>query len=195
MKANILAAMNSLAVLRIILLFFGTLFFLYISKKTLFNVKVHGFYRFFVFEVILFLIILNIPYWFSSPLSTLQIISWIFLTISIYLVIASIYYLKKVGSYRKRDLESANFKFENTANLVKDGIYKYIRHPMYSSLLFLSIATMLKNLTLLTILLTIIIIVFLILTAIIEEKENKKYFGQVYDEYMIMTKMFIPFML
>ncbi|HCY76089.1 MAG TPA: protein-S-isoprenylcysteine methyltransferase [Ignavibacteriales bacterium] len=185
--------MNSFTVIRIILLFFGTLFFLYISKKSLLNFKVHGFYRFFVFEGTLILIILNIPYWFDSPFSILQIISWIFLITSVYLVIASVYYLKSNGNHTERNLESANFKFENTANLVKEGIYKYIRHPMYSSLLFLSIATMLKGINFFTIIIAVLVIIFLISTAIIEEKENKDFFGIEYDEYMKRTKMFIPF--
>lgn len=194
MKADILAAMNSFTVIRIIIFFLGTLFFIYISKKTLLNFKVHGFYRFFVFEGTLILIILNIPYWFSNPFSVLQIISWIFLITAVYLVMSSVYYLKTMGNHRERDLESANFKFENTANLVKDGIYKYIRHPMYSSLLFLSIATMLKNLTFFTVIIAVLVIIFLISSAKIEENENKNFFGLEYDEYMKRTKMFIPFM-
>lgn len=194
MKADILAAMNSFTVIRIIIFFLGTLFFIYISKKTLLNFKVHGFYRFFVFEGTLILIILNIPYWFSNPFSVLQIISWIFLITAVYLVMSSVYYLKTMGNHRERDLESANFKFENTANLVKDGIYKYIRHPMYSSLLFLSIATMLKNLTFFTVIIAVLVIIFLISSAKIEENENKNFFGLEYDEYMKRTKMFIPYM-
>lgn len=194
MKADILAAMNSFTVIRIIIFFLGTLFFIYISKKTLLNFKVHGFYRFFVFEGTLILIILNIPYWFSNPFSVLQIISWIFLITAVYLVMSSVYYLKTMGNHRERDLESANFKFENTANLVKDGIYKYIRHPMYSSLLFLSIATMLKNLTFFTVIIAVLVIILLISSAKIEENENKNFFGLEYDEYMKRTKMFIPYM-
>jgi protein-S-isoprenylcysteine O-methyltransferase Ste14 len=115
------------------------------------------------------------------------------LIVSIYYVTASFYYITKVGGSKNRKNKSANFKFEDTANLVKTGVYKYIRHPMYSSLLFLSLGAMFKNLTFITLLLEILILVFLYLTAKFEEKENVEFFGDAYTEYMKETKMFIPF--
>jgi protein-S-isoprenylcysteine O-methyltransferase Ste14 len=36
---------------------------------------------------------------------------------------------------------------------------------------------------------------FLTLTAKIEEKENKQYFGEAYQNYIQKTKMFIPFVI
>lgn len=172
----------------------GTLFFLYISKNSLFNLKVHGFYRFFVFEAILMLILLNFPFWVTEPFSLLQIISWILLTISLYLVHQSFFSLKKKSGTKEREGESANFKFENTIILLKEGVYKYIRHPMYSSLLFLCLGAFLKNISVYSLLLTVIAILFLILTAKTEEKENIAFFGLSYSEYMKGTKMFIPFL-
>lgn len=185
--------MDLLSIIQIAGFTVGTIIIFYISKKSLRNYKVHGFYRFFVFEFTLVLIVINIPHWFFRPFSTLQIISWIFLTISLYPLILSVYLFNKLGGVRKKEDRSANLNFENTTNLVKDGIYKYIRHPMYSSLLFLCLGTLFKNISVLTILLAVSIIIFLVLTAKVEEKENIIFFGHPYEDYMKKTRMFIPY--
>jgi protein-S-isoprenylcysteine O-methyltransferase Ste14 len=185
--------MDLLSIIQIAIFTAGTIVIFYTSKKSLLNFKVHGFYRFFVFEFTLVLIVINIPYWFFRPFSTLQIISWIFLTISLYPLIQSIYLFNKLGGVRKKEDRSANLNFENTTNLVKAGIYKYIRHPMYSSLLFLCLGTLFKNISVITILLAASIIIFLVLTAKVEEKENIIFFGHPYEDYMKKTRMFIPY--
>jgi len=187
--------MDLLSIIQLVLFFIGTIFLILVSNKSLRSPKVHGFYRFFVFEFSLTLVLLNIPYWFTDPFSFLQIISWVLLIISIYLVFQSFYSLKKFGGNRKREKESANFNFEDTTNLVRDGIYKYIRHPMYGSLLFLAPGAMFKYISIITVSLAMVIFVFLIITAKIEEKENLKYFGYDYSDYMKKTKMFIPFII
>jgi protein-S-isoprenylcysteine O-methyltransferase Ste14 len=109
------------------------------------------------------------------------------------LLAQSLYFFKKVGSEKRIDDNAANFEFENTASLIKEGIYKYIRHPMYGSLLFLAIGAMLKDITLISVSLTVAVIIFLVLTAKIEEKENIKFFGSEYEDYIKKTKMFIPY--
>ena len=185
--------MNLLSIIQIVIFVLGTAFIIFISKKSLLNFKVHGFYRFFVFEFTLTLVLLNIPYWYNNPFSLQQIISWCLLFISIYLLVQSVLFLKKIGASKKREGSSTNYEFENTANLVKVGVYKYIRHPMYGSLLFLCLGAVLKNINVVTVLLLILIILFLILTAKVEEKENINFFGYSYSEYMKETKMFIPY--
>jgi protein-S-isoprenylcysteine O-methyltransferase Ste14 len=187
--------MTSLQVFQIATFFAATIFIALVSRKSLRSFKVHGFYRFFVFEFSLLLIVLNLPYWFAEPLSIQQIFSWVFLFISLYLLFQSFLFLRKLGGSEKREKSSANFEFENTVNLVKDGVYKYIRHPMYGSLLFLCLGTLLKNISFVTILLAAITILFIVLTAKIEEKENIKFFGDSYSDYMKETKMFIPYIL
>jgi protein-S-isoprenylcysteine O-methyltransferase Ste14 len=187
--------MNSLLVFQIAAFFAATIFIVLASRKSLRSVKVHGFYRFFVFELSVVLVLLNIPYWVNEPFSTLQILSWAFLFISLYLLFQSVSFLKKIGGSVNRKEYNANYKFENTTNIVTTGVYKYIRHPMYGSLLFLAMGTMCKNIYFFSVLLTILIVIFLILTAKVEEKENIKFFGNSYTDYMKHTKMFIPYIL
>lgn len=170
----------------------GTIALLYLSRNSLLNLNTHGFYRFFVFESCLILIVLNFSYWFTNPFSFLQIVSWALLFVSLYLVAQSALFLKKFGGHRERENSPANLEFENTAELVKEGIYKHIRHPMYASLLFLSLGAFLKNISVLTFILTLIAVIFVIITAKSEEKENIKFFGQAYLNYKEGTKMFIP---
>ena len=171
-----------------------TIFLIYVSRKSFRSSSVHGFYRFFVFELTLALVILNLPYWFAEPLSLNQLVSWPLLLISIVLVVLSFYFLSKLGRSEKRDGYTANYEFENTVNLVKEGIYKYIRHPMYGSILFLSLGAFFKHVSYITAALTTLTLLFLVLTARTEEKENIKFFGDQYKEYMKNSKMFIPFL-
>jgi protein-S-isoprenylcysteine O-methyltransferase Ste14 len=186
--------MKILAIVQVVVFIIGTVFLVIMSRKSLGNTGIHGFYRFFVFEFALCLVLLNIPYWFINPFSFQQMISWIFLLVSIYLIIESVSFLKKYGMSGRREEHSFNYDFENTVNLVKEGVYKYIRHPMYSSLLFLSLGALFKNISIITIGLSFIIILFLILTAKVEEKEDINFFGNSYQVYMKDTKMFIPYL-
>jgi len=186
--------MNSPTLLQIVIFIIGTIIIIFVSKRSLANIKVHGFYRFFVFEFILILILLNFEYWFVNPLSLQQIISWLLLLISLFMLYQSVYLFRKLGNSGRRQNDSTNFEFENTSTLIKESIYKYIRHPMYSSLLFLCLGAFCKHISVLSTFLAILIILFLILTAKMEEKENVQFFGSSYSDYIKETKMFIPYL-
>jgi len=149
--------------------------------------RYHGIARFFSFESIFILILLNSKIWFFNPFSLLQIISWTLLSLSLYFAIAGFLLLKKIGK------PDANF--ENTSVLVKEGLYKYIRHPLYLSLLVGGTGVMLKEPALLQLVLGVINIVAIWLTARIEEKEMIARFSKEYQQYMLETKMFIPYIL
>ena len=186
--------MNSLLIVQISVFVVVSIFLIVISWRYLHNPIHHGFYRFFAFEYVVILIIINVPFWFLNPFSFLQIISWLFLVLSLFVVLPGFCILKKKGEYEKRDIKSANYEFEDTVNLVNTGIYKYIRHPMYSSLILLAVGALFKNITIIGVVLTILIIIFITLTAKIEERENITFFGSVYKDYMKKTKMFFPFL-
>jgi protein-S-isoprenylcysteine O-methyltransferase Ste14 len=166
-----------------------------ISWRTLFDVKSHGFYRFFSWECILWLFLANYKFWFDNPFGITQIISWILLFYSIYLVVAGSVLLKKAGKQVKDRNEKTLYQFEKTSELIDHGIFKYIRHPLYSSLLFLTWGIFFKNITGSGLLVAMLSTVFLFLTAIFDEKECIKFFGDRYIEYMKRSKRFIPFVL
>ena len=83
---------------------------------------------------------------------------------------------------------------EKTTELVTVGAYRYIRHPLYSSLLFLAWGAFFKNPSWVGIPLVLLAAFFLTMTAKVEETENVRYFGITYQNYMKNTKMFIPFL-
>jgi protein-S-isoprenylcysteine O-methyltransferase Ste14 len=167
----------------------------YISRASLRSPRSHGFYRFFAWEAMLALILLNVEYWFWNPFSPHQILSWIFLIASAFLVIHAVPLLRKIGkpTAQKRD-DEATIGFEKTTKLVSVGAYKYIRHPMYSSLLFLTWGVLLKDLSWLSGIFALAATVFLIATAKAEEAENIRFFGITYQTYIQQTKRFIPFL-
>ena len=163
------------------------------SWRTLFQLKSHGFYRFFSWESILGLLICNLPYWFDDPFCFRQVCSWILLVVSIYLVSAGVILLKRKGKPNSKRAEKGLYKFEKTSELVESGIFKYIRHPLYSSLIFLTWGIFLKHIALPLFLISVISTQFLWLTALFDEKECIGYFGEKYKSYMKQTKRFIPF--
>lgn len=169
-------------------------FFIYVSRKSLFRPHSHGFYRFFAWESILALVLLNAPHWQENPFSLYQLISWLLLSISIFLVVHGVSLLQAIGKPNENRPDAELLAFEKTTYLVTVGAYKYIRHPLYSSLLFLAWGAFLKDPSLLGLLLACIASLFLLLTAKSDESECLQHFGDAYQTYMLRTKMFIPFL-
>lgn len=180
-------------VIRTILFFILTLFFIIVSRRALLNPRAHGFYRFFVFEGIAFLVLHNQPVWFNQPFSLQQCLSWLCLFFSIILVVRGVKLLRNLGGNRMRHASPENLTFENTQHLVKDGLYRYIRHPMYTSLLLLAWGAFFKQISLVTIAAVAFVSLCLFLTAKVEEAENIDFFGPQYVKYKRESKMFIPF--
>lgn len=168
---------------------------IYLSKQGLFDIKSHGFTRFFAWECIIGLFVANYSFWFADPFSARQLISWMLLLISVYLVIAGVLYLKKARKPGIVRVDDKLFKFEKTTELVTTGIFKYIRHPLYSSLLFLTWGIWFKHPTLILTFVALLSSVLLWYTALRDEKECIAFFGDSYREYMKGTKRFIPLIL
>jgi len=149
--------------------------------------RYHAIPRFFGFESIFILAMLNLKVWFHDPFTLFQIISWILLVLSAWMGIAGFVVLKRKGK-SGRD-------FEATTVLVKSNIYKYIRHPLYLSLILLGTGIMMKDPGLMQLILGAVNLVALYFTSRIEETEMIERFGVEYSLYMKETRMFIPFVL
>ena len=167
-----------------------------ISWKSLRSVGSHGFYRFFAWEAILGLIVINAPLWFDDPVSWHQVVSWCFLIASLFPLGFGVYALRTRGeTARQREGDPSLLAFEKTTALVTSGVYRYIRHPLYSSLLLLAWGVAFKSLTLTSELLGFAATIFLLATARADERECVAFFGDRYRLYMQGTKMFIPYLL
>jgi protein-S-isoprenylcysteine O-methyltransferase Ste14 len=176
-----------------IVFFLGSVGIFIISRHALAEKTSHGFPRFFAFEAILGLVVLNAPHWFSQPFSLIQIVSWVFLLGAAFLVIYAVLVLRAHGAQDKSIQDDRQLPFEKTTHLVTKGPYRFIRHPMYASLLYLAWGVFLKQVTLITILLLVLICLTLFLTAVYEERENLAKFGDEYTSYMLRTKRFFPY--
>lgn len=157
------------------------------SWRSLRNWRSHGFFRFFAFESILMLVLLNAEYWFREPFSPLQLASWFLLLCSVVMAGHGFYLLHVIGRPERG--------IENTSVLVTRGVYRYIRHPLYASLLLLAWGVFFKNPSLIAGVLALAATAFLVATARVEEADNLQKFGADYAAYMKKTRMFIPFLI
>jgi protein-S-isoprenylcysteine O-methyltransferase Ste14 len=171
-----------------------SLWLIYISRQPLRQLASHGFYRFFAWEAILALLLLNIGYWFHDPFSWQQLISWTLLIASAILVLHALWLFRKVGRPDTGRIGESLYALEKTTELVEVGAYRYIRHPMYTSLLLLAWGIFFKSPSWLAGLLAAAATAFLALTARAEEAENLRYFGPAYQEYIRRTRRFFPFL-
>ena len=179
--------------LKIIIFVLATICITWVSRSSLRNVQAHGFYRFFAWETILILFLMNMNYWFVDPFSIRQIISWSFLIVSLVLIYQGVQLFRRQGKLDQERNDPALVGIEKTTELVTTGVYHYIRHPFYSSLLFLGWGILFKNVSWIGVLLAVLTTILLIITARKEEIENIQFFGEDYQKYMKRTKMFVPY--
>jgi protein-S-isoprenylcysteine O-methyltransferase Ste14 len=167
---------------------------LYASRACLREPRSHGFWRFWAWEAILVLFLLNMEGWFRDPFSWHQLVSWVLLAVSGFLVIYGVILLRRMGRQNPRREDAALLGFEKTTRLVTVGIYRHIRHPMYSSLLFLAWGVFFKAPSWVGGGLALAATGFLVAAGRMEEAEDIRFFGETYRAYMKRTKMFVPWL-
>ena len=171
----------------------GSGIIIWLSRGSLRRRDTHGFYRFFVFEAILGLVLLNAGAWFRDPLAPRQLVSWGLLLASLLLAVHGFRLLHQVGKPDSNIEDPTRLAVEKTTHLVRTGAYRYIRHPLYASLLALAWGVFLKAPSWPGGLLAGLATTAIYLTARVEERENVRTFGPEYADYMLETRMFIPF--
>lgn len=181
--------------LRVAAFAFFSILIIWVSRRSLRHPASHGFPRFFGFESTLALVLINAPHWFARPFAIRQLISWCFLGYSLITLVWGFILLRREGGFSPAAEVGTTFGWENTGRLVTTGIYRYIRHPLYSSVLFLAWGAFLKSVSPATLTLGVAASAALAATAIIEEAENLVRFGEEYRNYMRGTHRFVPFLL
>lgn len=177
-----------------LVLVLGSILIVGVSWPALRDTHSHGFTRFFAWELILGLFALNLPFWFAAPFGARQLVSWGLLLVSLGMIILGVRAFRRHGEVDAQREDPALVGIEKTTRLVTTGIYRHIRHPFYSSLLFLAWGIYFKRISWLGLGLAAAATAFLVLTAKREEQENIRFFGQPYRDYMQTTRMFIPFL-
>ena len=167
----------------------------YVSRASLRSPGSHGFYRFFAWELILALLLRNIDVWFRAPFAWYQIVSWCLLVISLVPLALGVRALIARGKpVARREEEPELLAFEKTSALVTDGVYRYIRHPLYSSLLWLAWGIFFKAPDWLGALVAGAASALLVATARADEAECLRHFGEAYRDYMKRSRRFVPFL-
>lgn len=97
----------------------------------------------------------------------------------------------------RRDLgtnwaHAAEFQIRRNQVLVTHGIYKYIRHPIYSGMMLSIVGAELVAGSYLFVVLFIILLIFGYRQALQEEELLIRQFGKRYLEYMKTSTMFLP---
>ncbi len=184
--------------LRITVFAVATLALAVVSRRSLRSFSSHGFYRFLAWEAILGLVLVNFrgfSAWFGDPLAPRQVASWILLAASLAVVVPGVHGLRTRGRPVKVDERAELLALERTTELVTTGVFAYIRHPLYASLLFLAWGVFFKRPGVAAGVLALTATAFLFATARVEEAEDLRYYGERYREYMARTKRFVPFLL
>ncbi len=165
---------------------------IWLSRHALWRPGRHGFYRFFAFITILALGVINQPHWFVEYYSVQRLAATLLLFVSLFLVSAGLWQLCRQGQPGADRRDPSLVSFETTRYLVTTGVFAWIRHPMYSSLMFLAWGAMLKQITPLTVVLALLATGFLIFTALADERECIEWFGDDYRAYQQRSWRFIP---
>lgn len=165
----------------------------WISRASLRHPSSHGFARYVAWLGITALLLCNYPFWLVDRFSPLQVISWLLLFVAAALIIHAVHVFRRFGQPSEQRRNETLFPFERTSQLVTCGIYRYIRHPMYASLLYMAWGVFLKQVSVVSSLLIALVTVALVITALRDEKESLDYFAEDYRRYMQNTRRFIPF--
>jgi len=179
--------------LRIILFVAFSIPILVLSWRTLSGFHNHGFYRFFAWEGMAWLLASNILYWFDDIFSLHQVISGLLLIGAGILAAVGLVTFMRKGRIDKSRNDDTLFGFEKTTRVIDTGIYRYIRHPLYASLICLTWGFYFKHMTPTLLLISLVSTLFLYISSRMDEKECIAYFGEEYKNYMKRSKMFIPF--
>ena len=95
----------------------------------------------------------------------------------------------------KRRVDATLYEFEKTSRLVSSGVFRYIRHPMYASLLALTWAVFCQDPSWPGLALAGLATALLVRTTLADEAECLAYFGEEYRRYMQRTRRYLPFLL
>jgi protein-S-isoprenylcysteine O-methyltransferase Ste14 len=117
---------------------------------------------------------------------------WIYLTLSgqFLAVLALVAGLLQTGVWSFLGLRQLVGSREEPSSLNVSGLYRHVRHPLYTAGLALIWLTPVMTFNLFA--LNLGLTVYLVLGAMLEERKLKREFGEEYTRYQVRTPMLIP---
>ena len=161
---------------------------LWVSRKPLRHPGSHGFWRFFAWEAILGVIVLN------RNAEGGQLISETLLLVSLVPLALGVLALHGAGRGGGKREDEALYAWERTTTLVTGGIFALIRHPMYAAMLALNWGMYFRAVALPAFVLALLASYFVLRTAQADERECIAYFGESYLRYMRTSRRFVPWL-
>lgn len=145
-----------------------------------------------IFATLSLLPVLALPVIFADVHLYTISIPWIYFSIAgqLVAVVMLVAGLLQTGVWSFVGLKQLLGEGPEPGKMVLSGLYRYVRHPLYTAgLLFIWLTPVMSaNLLVLNLGLT----AYLILGAIVEERKLRQEFGQAYVRYQAETPMFIP---
>jgi protein-S-isoprenylcysteine O-methyltransferase Ste14 len=166
-----------------------------VSRRILLRWDHHGPYRLILWECILWMSIRNRDHLIVERFDAQQILSSVLMIASLAFVLSAIRTMRTRGKADGTRRDSSLYGFEQTTVLVESGIFRHVRHPMYSSLLLLAWGVCLRRIDLEMTAVVLAATGATLLASWMEERENLDYFGEPYRRYMTQTKRFIPYVI
>jgi protein-S-isoprenylcysteine O-methyltransferase Ste14 len=117
---------------------------------------------------------------------------WVYLTLAgqFAAIVVLIVGVLQTGAFAFIGLKQLFYGEEDSAQLVTHGLYRWVRHPLYSAgLLFIWLTPVMSINTLIVILSST---VYIIVGAFFEEHKLEREYGAAYTGYKAATPMFIP---
>jgi protein-S-isoprenylcysteine O-methyltransferase Ste14 len=166
-----------------------------LARKLLGDHLMEQFYRmaYNIFAVLSFLPVLALPVWLPDQRLYRIPMPWLLLTLALQGLAALTLF---IGLLQTGPLEFAGLRQlfrladDRPADLVTGGLYRYVRHPLYSAgIVFLWFSPQM-SLNLLALYLALS--AYLVIGAIFEERKLRRQYGQAYLDYRCTTPMLIP---
>jgi methanethiol S-methyltransferase len=82
---------------------------------------------------------------------------------------------------------------EESSGLITEGVYRYVRHPLYSGLFLILVGCFLSVPTQSVLLSVVMSIIYIVIGIEFEEKKLRRIYGDAYLEFSLRKKKFIPF--
>jgi protein-S-isoprenylcysteine O-methyltransferase Ste14 len=118
---------------------------------------------------------------------------WLFITAFVQLmaIVVLVIGLRQTGIFSFLGLRQLYRTVEDIpAHFVKDGLYRYVRHPLYTAgLVFI---WLIPYLTWNVLALILGLTIYIVIGAHYEERKLEREFGEAYAEYRRQTPMFVP---